>query len=53
MALFARGGRRGELQRKADAYVAALPTSRTRTTSTWLGEVATRGDADRARWELR
>ena len=42
-----------ELQRKADAYVAALMREPAEDDVEWLAKSATKGDADHARWELR
>ena len=42
-----------ELQRKADAYVAALMREPTESDVEWLSKSATKGDIDHARWELR
>jgi hypothetical protein len=42
-----------ELQRKADACVAALMREPAETDVQWLAVSATKGDLDHARWELR
>jgi hypothetical protein len=42
-----------ELQRKADAYVAALMREPAEADVQWLAVSATKGDIDHARWELR
>jgi hypothetical protein len=42
-----------EMQRKADAYVAALMGEPTDADVQWLASSATKGDLDHARWELR
>lgn len=53
MPLFARWRAERELQRKAAAYVDTLFGDPDAADATWLSEVATRGDLDHARWELR
>ena len=42
-----------ELERKADAYVAALMREPTDADVEWLAKSATKDDVDHARWELR
>jgi hypothetical protein len=51
--LFAHWRKARELQRKADAFVAALLREPALEDVTWLAAAATRGDEDHARWELR
>lgn len=51
--MFARWRAGRELRRRADDYVAALLRDPTEGDVAWLAEVATRGDVDHARWELR
>ncbi len=53
MALFARWRAERELQRKAEAYVAALFREPDPADVEWLAARATRGDTDHALWELR
>jgi hypothetical protein len=53
MSLFARWRAERELARKAAGFVAAIFRDPEPADVEWLAEVATRGDADHARWELR
>lgn len=53
MPLFARWRAERDLQRKAEAYVAALFREPEQSDVEWLATNATRGDADHALWELR
>ena len=53
MALFKTWRTARQLQRKANQYVAALQTEPAAADIAWLAVVATRGDEDHARWELR
>ncbi len=53
MPLFARWRAEREQQRKAAAYVAVLFGEPDADDVRWLADVATRGDVDHARWELR
>jgi hypothetical protein len=53
MALFKQWRAARQLQRKADQFVAALVTEPSGNDVAWLAKVATRGDEDHARWELR
>lgn len=53
MPLFARWRAERELQRKAEAYVAALFREPDQADVEWLARSATRGDLDHAQWELR
>ena len=53
MPLFARWRAERDLQRKADRYVEALLAEPADEDVRWLAHVATRGDTDHARWELR
>jgi len=51
--IFGRWREDRELQRKADAYVAALMREPVDDDVKWLASSATKGDVDHARWELR
>lgn len=51
--LFQRWRAERQLQRKAGQYVEVLLTEPLGADVTWLAAVATRGDNDHARWELR
>ena len=51
--IFGRWREDRELQRKADAYVAALMREPADDDVNWLASSATKGDVDHARWELR
>src|SRR3954470_16416079 len=51
--IFGRWREDRELQRNADAYVAALMREPSDDDVNWLASSATKGDADHARWELR
>src|SRR5687767_11413074 len=53
MPLFARWRAQREQQRRAAAFVAAMAADPRPDEVAWLAEVATRGDQDHARWELR
>ncbi|HJQ21191.1 MAG TPA: hypothetical protein VJ867_12650 [Gemmatimonadaceae bacterium] len=53
MALFQRWRAERQLQRKSEQYVAALVGEPAEADVSWLASVATRGDVDHARWELR
>jgi hypothetical protein len=53
MALFKEWRAARQLQRKAGQYVAVLTTEPVSDDVAWLARVATRGDDDHARWELR
>src|SRR4051812_23185644 len=53
MALFSRWRTERELKRKAERYVAALMREPEQADVDWLASIATRGDVDHARWELR
>jgi hypothetical protein len=53
MALFKEWRAARQLQRKADKFVAALVSEPGSDDVAWLAQVATRGDEDHARWELR
>ena len=53
MALFKEWRTARQLQRKAEQFVAALGGEPSQDDTTWLASVATRGDEDHARWELR
>ena len=53
MPLFARWRAGRDLLRKADRYVEALLAEPDDDDVRWLAHVATRGDTDHARWELR
>ena len=53
MALFKQWRAARQLQRKAHQYVGALVAEPNASDVTWLAHVATRGDEDHARWELR
>lgn len=53
MALFKEWRTARQLQRKANQFVAALAIEPTDDDTRWLAGVATRGDEDHARWELR
>jgi hypothetical protein len=53
MPFFARWRAERELQRKAEAYVAALFREPDQADVEWLARSATRGDLDHAQWELR
>ena len=51
--MFARWRAGRELRKRADRYAAALLGDPSDADVAWLAEVATRGDLDHARWELR
>lgn len=53
MALFQRWRTERQLQRKAAQFVAELVKEPAPEDVTWLAGIATRGDEDHARWELR
>src|SRR3954466_12755286 len=53
MALFQRWRQERQLLRKADQYVVVLLAEPADDDVSWLGAIATRGDSDHARWELR
>ena len=53
MALFARWRAERDLRRRSLGYVASLLEEPSDADARWLAEVATRGDVDHARWELR
>jgi hypothetical protein len=53
MPLFAKWRAERDLQRKAEAFVAALFRDPDAADVEWLAAAATRGDADHALWELR
>ena len=53
MALFKEWRNARMLQRKAGQFVAALGAEPSEEDTRWLAGVATRGDEDHARWELR
>src|SRR5438270_1018791 len=53
MALFGRWRAARQLRRKAEQYVTALVTEPATDDVLWLAGVATHGDEDHARWELR
>ena len=53
MALFGKWRAALALQRNAAKYVSQLGTEPQAADVTWLAQVATRGDEDHARWELR
>ena len=53
MALFKEWRAARQLQRKADQFVGALAAEPRPDDVAWLARVATRGDEDHARWELR
>jgi hypothetical protein len=53
MALFKQWRAARQLQRKADQFVAAIVAEPDAGDVAWLAQVATRGDEDHARWELR
>lgn len=53
MALFQRWRAERQLLRKADQYVDVLLAEPQDADISWLASVATRGDVDHARWELR
>ncbi len=53
MALFERWRAERQLQRKANQYVAELVKEPAADDVAWLAALATRGDEDHARWELR
>jgi len=53
MALFKEWRAARQLQRKADQYIAAVVSEPADDDTSWLASVATRGDEDHARWELR
>ena len=53
MPMFARWRADRDLHRKADRYVQALLAEPADEDVRWLAHVATRGDTDHARWELR
>jgi hypothetical protein len=53
MALFKEWRTARQLHRKAEKYVAALSAEPGGDDTAWLARVATRGDEDHARWELR
>jgi hypothetical protein len=53
MPLFARWRAERDLQRKAERYVERLLTEPADDDVNWLASVATKGDIDHARWELR
>jgi hypothetical protein len=51
--LFGHWRKARELQRKADKFVASLLREPASEDVAWLATLATRGDEDHARWELR
>lgn len=53
MALFKQWRTARQLQRKASQYVAAIGAEPSVDDTAWLARIATRGDEDHARWELR
>lgn len=53
MALFSHWRKSRQRQQSADGYVASLLREPDEADVTWLAKVATRGDDDHARWELR
>ena len=53
MPFFTRWRKERQLQRHAEAYVAALLHEPSDVDVAWLAAAATRGDDDHARWELR
>lgn len=53
MPLFARWRAERDLRKRSAAYVATLLQEPGEAEARWLAEVATRGDLDHARWELR
>ena len=53
MALFKEWRAARMLQRKADQFVAAIAAEPAAEDTAWLAGIATRGDEDHARWELR
>src|SRR3954469_10878905 len=53
MTLFQRWRQERQLLRKADQYVVALLGEPADDDVSWLATIATRGDSDHARWELR
>src|SRR5919199_2437945 len=53
MPLFARWRAERDLRRRSAAYVATLLQEPSEADAAWLAQVATRGDLDHARWELR
>src|SRR5919204_6002395 len=53
MALFKQWRAARQLQRKAGQYIVALIVEPDAGDVAWLAQVATRGDEDHARWELR
>ena len=53
MALFKEWRTARQLQRKANQFVLALAAEPSPDDTAWLAGVATRGDEDHARWELR
>jgi hypothetical protein len=53
MPIFARWRAERDLRRRSVAYVATLLREPDDADARWLAEVATRGDLDHARWELR
>ena len=53
MSLFQQWRAARQLQRKADQFVAAIVAEPAAEDVSWLARVATRGDEDHSRWELR
>lgn len=53
MALFKEWRTARQQQRKADRFAAALAAEPADEDTSWLATIATRGDEDHARWELR
>src|SRR3954453_23008865 len=53
MALFQRWRQERQLLRKAEQYVDVLLAEPADDDVSWLATIATRGDSDHARWELR
>lgn len=53
MALFKQWRAARQLQRKAEQFVVALVNEPSAENVAWLARIATRGDEDHARWELR